>query len=97
MDRISETATEILRRLAELKQVSDKYQTRIDSLVRSSRTAKLWIQYQNYVDNLKLFICAERTGNWSLHLLALSTMINLFAATGHINYAKSARLQSRSS
>ena len=50
------------------------------------RTAKFWIQYQNYVDILKLFIRAERTGNWEIHLVALRKMINLFAATGHINY-----------
>ena len=41
---------------------------------------------------MKLFIRAERTGNWKLHLVAIKRMINLFAATGHMNYAKSARL-----
>ena len=34
----------------------------------------------------------ERTGDWNLHLVSVSKMLNLFAATGHINYAKSARL-----
>ncbi len=57
-----------------------------------SRTAKLWLQYIEYVETLKLFISAERTGNWNLHLLAIGKMMNLFAATGHINYAKSSRL-----
>ena len=52
----------------------------------------LWLQYLEYVDTLKLFIQAERTGNWNLHLIAVEKMLNLFAATGHINYAKSARL-----
>ncbi len=33
-----------------------------------------------------------RTGNWSLHLVAVGKMVNLFSATGHINYAKSSRL-----
>ena len=46
----------------------------------------------NYVETLKLFIRAERTGNWNLHLVAVGEMMNLFAATGHINYAKSSRL-----
>ena len=41
---------------------------------------------------VKAFIFAERTSNWDLHLEVLSEMLNLFAATGHINYAKSARL-----
>jgi len=51
-----------------------------------------WIQHLRYIQIVKLFIQAERTGNWNLHLVALSHMINIFAATGHINYTKSARL-----
>ncbi len=31
-------------------------------------------------------------GNWNLHLVAIEKMFNLFAATGHSNYAKSSRL-----
>ena len=61
-------------------------------LCEKSPTAKLWLQYMEYVETLKLFIRAERTGNWILHLIAVERMINLFAATGHIHYAKSARL-----
>ena len=57
-----------------------------------SRTAKFWVQYLGYVKILKEFIRAERTGNWSLHLLSVSRMINLFAATGHVHYAKCPRL-----
>lgn len=92
MEEGSEDAAEHLARSVELRKLGEQYQLRIESLAQSSRTAKFWIQYQNYVDILKLFIRAERTGNWELHLVALSKMINLFAATGHINYAKSARL-----
>ena len=61
-------------------------------LAERSPTAKLWLQYIEYIETLKLFIRAERTGKWSLHLLAVTKMLNLFTATGHINYAKSARL-----
>ena len=57
-----------------------------------SPTAKLWLQYIDYVETLKLFIRAERTGNWTLHLVAVGQMLNLFAATGYINYAKSSQL-----
>ena len=52
----------------------------------------MWLQYLDYIDTVKLFIRAERTGNWHLHLIAVEKMLNLFAATGHIHYAKSARL-----
>ena len=41
---------------------------------------------------MKIFLRAERTGNWNLHLVAVSKMINLFLATGHVHYAKCAHL-----
>jgi len=62
------------------------------ALAAQSRTAKLWIQYIYYIDTLKLVIRAERTGDWNLHLIGVSKMLNLFAATGHHHYAKCARL-----
>jgi len=55
-------------------------------LAEKSKTVKLWLQYIEYVGTLKTFIQAERTGNWNLHLMAIEQMLNLFAATGHINY-----------
>ena len=57
-----------------------------------SRKAKLWLMYMDYVHLVKMFIFAERTCDWELHLFVLQKMLNLFAATGHINYAKCARL-----
>ena len=35
---------------------------------------------------------AESNGDWKGHLAANGQILNLFAATGHINYAKSAKL-----
>ena len=32
-------------------------------LAKQSPTAKLWLQYIEYIENLKLFIRAERSGN----------------------------------
>ena len=63
-----------------------------NALRDASRTAKSWLQYLNYIEVIKCFIRAERTVNWNLHLVAVGQLINLFVATGHINYAKSARL-----
>ena len=63
-----------------------------DRLRAQSRTAKLWMNYMDYVAVLKQFIRAERYGDWELHLYALEKMLNVFAATGHLNYAKCARL-----
>ena len=41
---------------------------------------------------MKQFIRAERTGNWQNHLMVVRQMLNLFSATTHFQYAKSARL-----
>ena len=63
-----------------------------EKLSNKSRAAKLWIEYLNYIQVVNKFIIAERPSIWLLHLEATTDMLNLFAASGHINYAKSARL-----
>ena len=45
----------------------------------------------NFINIFKLFIRTERTGDLNLHLVAVGKILNVFA-TGHFNYAKSARL-----
>jgi len=62
------------------------------SLESQSWTGKLWIQYIEYVDLVKLFIIAERTSYGCLHLSTYAKMLNLFAATGHYNYAKACHI-----
>ena len=73
-----------------------KVQLALDSkkkeLCANSRTATLWLMYSNYIDIVKQFIRAERTSDWEMHLTAIAKMLNLFAATGHIHYTKSAHL-----
>ena len=61
-------------------------------LMKDNRTALLWLQYLDMVDILRMFIKAERTGNWRLHLQALSEMLPYLAAAGHNLYTKSVRL-----
>ena len=75
--------------LIKLEKLLHRYQ---EFLAEKSPTARLWLQYLEYVNTLKIFIRAERIGDWNLHLIAINKMLNLFAATGHINYAKSSRL-----
>ena len=72
--------------------VSNELEQYKEILRACSRTAKLWLLYMYYVNVLKMFIFAERTSDWTLHIYATSKMLNLFAATGRRNYAKSARL-----
>ena len=61
-------------------------------LAEKSQTAQLRLQYSSYVDLIKAFMCAERLGNWSLHLSCVAQMLSVFAAAGHFNYAKAAHL-----
>ena len=61
-------------------------------LMKDNRTALLWLQYLDMVDILRMFIKAERTGNWRLHLQALSEMLPYLAAAGHNLYTKAVRL-----
>ena len=73
--------------LAELaKQLDNKK----EHLKNSNRTGRLWIQFLEYVDVMKLFIQAERLGDWEMRLTATKSTLNLFSATSHFNYAKSA-------
>ena len=52
------------------------------------RTAKLWINFMNYVHTIRVFITTSRTGDCNLTLIIMESMINLFPATSHTNYAK---------
>ena len=58
------------------------------SLCERSRTSALWLQYMEMVEILRVFIKAERTGNWELHLQALYDMLPYLAASGHNLYVK---------
>lgn len=89
--RLDEDAIKELVSCDSIKQIDHKVKL-LKSKLKKSRTSKLWLLYMDYINIVKEFIFAERTSNWELHLGVLSKMLNLFAATGHINYAKSVRL-----
>ena len=50
-----------------------------DSLPKSSRKLRLWINYMNYIKIVKTFICAEKTGNW--HLLPTWLIFSVLLGT----------------
>ena len=76
----------------EVREIGAALEKRMQELRERSRTAKHWLQYLHHIQVLKRFIIAERTSSWSLHLQSTADMLNLFAASGHLNYAKIARL-----
>ena len=62
-------------------------------LDNAGRTPWLCCLYDHMVDTIKIFIHAERMGNFILHLSCITNrMLHVFAAAGHHNYAKAARL-----
>ena len=61
-------------------------------LPENSRTAKLFIQYIHYINIVKQFVRAGRTENWQNYLMVFRQVLNLFSATAHFQYAKSARI-----
>ena len=71
-----------------IQRITTILEEKIDSL-KSSRTASLWLQYMKMVDILRQYIRAERTGNWALHLDAISKMLPYLAVSGHNHYSKS--------
>ena len=70
-----EDCSEALAELA--KQLDNKK----EQLKNSNRTARLWIQFLEYVDVMKLFIREEWLGDWEMHLAATKSTSNLFAVT----------------
>ena len=74
--------------LIDLKNLIDNFKDKR----KKSRTANLWLQYMEMVEILLTFIKGERTGDFNLHLNALSKMLPYFASSGHHHYAKSAHI-----
>ena len=82
---------EHLKNVSELFAINENMNNLKAKLCKFSRTDSLQFQYFHYIKVVGYFIRAERRGNRNLHLVALSQMINVFSATGHINYEKSSR------
>ena len=70
----NDTITEIHDIISSLKFVQDLH-----------RTGKLWVQFMDFVSIIWMFIRAERTGNWQLHLHATELMLSYFAAAGQLH------------
>ena len=48
--------------------------------------------YLDMLDIVRGFLKAERTGNWEMHMQAVSQMLPYFAASGHNHYTQNASL-----
>ncbi len=50
--------------------VAETLNTERDSM-KGNRTAQLWLQYMDMIENLRKCIKAERVDDWTLHLQAV--------------------------
>ena len=71
-----------------MKDLEERLAVMRNENIRKPRTAKLWLLYVQYISIVKEYILSERTCNWALHLHKVQKLMNLFAASEHINYAK---------
>ena len=73
--------------ISQLKQLLEQLSDHAKAI---SRTAKLWIQYFEQVNIMRLFVRAKKTGDWELHLHTVTKMLPHLHAAGYLPYAKSA-------
>lgn len=70
-----------------------RFEETFKRLAKGGRTPALWVQYHYMVDVIKAFIRTERLADHDGHLSCIATkMLHIFAAAGHHQYAKGARL-----
>lgn len=70
-----------------------RFEETFKRLAEGGRTPTLWVQYHHMVDVIKMFIRTERLADHNGHLSCIVTrMLDIFAAAGHHQYAKGARL-----
>lgn len=75
-----------------LSEISSRLEITLKEAADSGRTGKLWVLYIKLVNILRLFLRAERCGDWKLHIYSVQLMLPYFHAAGHLNYAKSTHI-----
>lgn len=74
-----------------VKTALNQFNETLNDVKTLSNTTKLWINLLEAIDLIIMFIYAERSGNWDLHLRTTIKMLPYFHAAGYL-YAKSAHL-----
>ena len=75
-----------------IKDLDERLDVTRNENIRKSRTTKLLLLHVRYTSIVKCYILSERMCYWALHLHTVQKIMNLFAASGHINYARCSRL-----
>jgi len=77
---------------AVVKNFMENLEKQLQHTKEMGRTQKLWIQLIEMVEIVRMFIRAERSGDFFLHLHCVHEMLPIFHSSGHLNYAKSAQV-----
>ena len=82
-----------LKNIPIVERFRSKIKNVLAQLDNAGRTPSLWCLYHYMVDTIKIFIRAERMGDFTLLLSCITNrMLHVFTAAGHHNYVKAARL-----
>ena len=101
MNKSDEALNDLLTKNIEVEDVVKQYDVlsmtgNISSILNHAsekgHTIKLWTLYLRLTHILRLFIFAERTGNFLLHLHRMELFIPIFHSTGNFPYVKSTRI-----
>ena len=72
--------------------VDKAFKNIFSAMAVKGRTSKLWLQYLRQVELVRMFVRAERSDDWKLHLHCVKEMLPYFHAAAHLSYDKSAHL-----
>ncbi|KAI3379074.1 hypothetical protein SNEBB_002215 [Seison nebaliae] len=87
-----ECTLESLSKSGCIRRIDKTVSNKKDELAAASKTGALWVNYQKMLGIARTLVAADRIGSWEMHLHAISACLPIFAAAGHPNYLKSARL-----
>ena len=88
---LMETGESVLDSLLEsdcIDRIHNSLTEKKDELARTSKTSKLWINYQHMLSIARTLVSADRIGSWEMHLSAVTVCLLIFAAADHPNYFK---------
>lgn len=88
----STSSLEDIKHASILQEFVNLFDTKLEETASSGRTEKLWVQYIKLVGIMRLFVRAERSGDWHLHLYSVQLMLPYLHAAGHLHYAKAGQL-----
>jgi len=87
--KVLEASSQSMRRLsAAMGKLERTLEQFTEYGISKSATFAFWREYIVMIEILLQFIRAERSGNWTMHLAAVTEMLPYFFAYDHVNYSR---------